>query len=433
MFTFNNNDERNIEDVDVDKVFTSYFEVDDGMSASGAQLVADGDWIIFVGYPTVRCFKYDTTYRTYIEDYSFTLSGSGIYDYGFYDTGSPQDTHQMHNWKAALDGDTLAIGCEFNHYDASYANYVENAGAVYVYKYNSGSGFWELEQKIVSSSRNTDDFFGYALALSGDTLLIRKNDDVEVWDRSGTTWSYTSSISNSIVGGFGTYYHGGKTGHHSTPVHAIAIKDDLAVIEMWYDRTTGEDWYTGMAFERSGTWSVATGDPVYGNVSGSTYNQTTLQLCKESGSPDEYSVLYGEYKSGTGYPVGIVNELLMKKWSGTQWLNTKYVWNRETSPSITRYLSRGRSVGYCMGYTKWAMLQYDPQESNNYYVVLGDEDTEEIVFNDDYENFAAGQLVMAYPSIYPTFDLSKCVIAFLENEDSTTNVRLVIKSVPWEY
>lgn len=76
----------------------------------------------------------------------------------------------------AVDVDTLAVGARANGYDASDANLVTGAGSVYVFTRSGGS--WTIEQKISAdlgtppNDRVSLDNFGWAVALSGDTLAV---------------------------------------------------------------------------------------------------------------------------------------------------------------------------------------------------------------------------------------------------------------------
>jgi len=66
----------------------------------------------------------------------------------------------------ALDGDTAFIGAEYDSY------FYSNAGAVYVFEYDPGSGTWSEEARLFSSDGGKDDNFGYSIFLSGETALI---------------------------------------------------------------------------------------------------------------------------------------------------------------------------------------------------------------------------------------------------------------------
>jgi hypothetical protein len=99
----------------------------------------------------------------------------------------------------ALDGDTLVVGAP---YDTIGAN--QQQGAVYVFTRSGASQpVWTLQQKLSASDGATEDAFGAAVALSGDTLVAGAHGDAfggdpftnynkgsaYVFTRIGATWS----------------------------------------------------------------------------------------------------------------------------------------------------------------------------------------------------------------------------------------------------
>lgn len=66
-------------------------------------------------------------------------------------------------------GDYAVVGAHKEDEDESGANTMESAGSVYVYKNISGT--WTEIQKLVPSDRATDDYFGYSVSISGDYIV----------------------------------------------------------------------------------------------------------------------------------------------------------------------------------------------------------------------------------------------------------------------
>ena len=78
--------------------------------------------------------------------------------------------------QVALSGDTLAVsagdsGCSGGINGAPTNNGCEGSGAVYVFVSN-GAGGWTQQAYIKASNPGASFFFGYSLALSGDTLVV---------------------------------------------------------------------------------------------------------------------------------------------------------------------------------------------------------------------------------------------------------------------
>ncbi len=98
----------------------------------------------------------------------------------------------------ALDGDTLVIGA----YAQTVGGNAEQ-GAVYVFVRN-GTG-WSFQSKLTANDGAAGDSFGWAVALSGETLVVGAyRDDIDgktdqgsayLFTRSGTTWTQQQKLS----------------------------------------------------------------------------------------------------------------------------------------------------------------------------------------------------------------------------------------------
>lgn len=73
----------------------------------------------------------------------------------------------------AISGDTIAAAAPQQDYDAAGVVSVADAGAAYIF--TRTAGVWSSQQKLVGSgtnARNTQDSFGYAIAVTGDTVAV---------------------------------------------------------------------------------------------------------------------------------------------------------------------------------------------------------------------------------------------------------------------
>jgi len=71
------------------------------------------------------------------------------------------------------------VGSSFDGENAQREDTISYAGSAYIFKRN-GSENWDEVQKIVSSDRDTSDFFGSAVGISGDYIICGAvNDDLE--------------------------------------------------------------------------------------------------------------------------------------------------------------------------------------------------------------------------------------------------------------
>lgn len=123
---------------------------------------------------------------------------------------SVRATGDLFGSAVAVSGNTIAIGAPGHSFDASGANQVDQAGAVYIYTYDGSA--WSLQQKVVSTGVNarvTGDAFGTSLDLQVNRLAVgAPNQDynasgataltdagaVFVFDRTGSTWAQTARL-----------------------------------------------------------------------------------------------------------------------------------------------------------------------------------------------------------------------------------------------
>ncbi len=78
----------------------------------------------------------------------------------------------------AISGDHALVGAHYEDHDANGTNFVANAGSVYTFKQTNG--VWSQQQKIVASDAGAQDVFGYSLAISGEYAIVGaegENDD----------------------------------------------------------------------------------------------------------------------------------------------------------------------------------------------------------------------------------------------------------------
>jgi hypothetical protein len=132
----------------------------------------------------------------------------------------------------AIDGDTCVIG-------AMLAN--SGAGSAYVFTPDA-SGDWSQVAELTTSDGASNDYFGYSVAIDGDTCVIGGSGSAYVFtsDASGN-WSQVAALTASDGSGdqFG---------------HSVAIDGETCVIGAW-----GTNSYAGNAYvftpDASGVWS----------------------------------------------------------------------------------------------------------------------------------------------------------------------------------
>ncbi|MDC3988437.1 FG-GAP repeat protein [Polyangium jinanense] len=150
----------------------------------------------------------------------------------------------------ALSGDTALIG-------ASLDDFVGNTDQGSAYVFVRSGGVWSQQAKLVAGDAN--DRFGSSVALSGDTALVSAPRDsvagggtaagsVSVFVRSGTTWSEQSKLTASDPGASDFFGF------------SVALSGDTALVGAWSDdHAGGVDAGSAYVFVRSGAvWSQET-------------------------------------------------------------------------------------------------------------------------------------------------------------------------------
>jgi RHS repeat-associated protein/uncharacterized repeat protein (TIGR01451 family) len=178
-------------------------------------------------------------------DYGVVAAGgTGVIDISklFASDGMPYDNF---GYSAAISGDTAVIG-------APYADDMgSDSGAAYVFVRDGGS--WTQQAVLTADGAIANDYFGYSVAISGDTVVIGAYGDDDrgssagaayVFVRNGSSWSYEAELT---AGDGAAYDYFGQS---------VAISGDTAVIGAPYADDMGSDSGAAYVFVRDGgNWS----------------------------------------------------------------------------------------------------------------------------------------------------------------------------------
>ncbi|MEM7187402.1 MAG: T9SS type A sorting domain-containing protein [Bacteroidota bacterium] len=85
---------------------------------------------------------------------------------------SDQQSDDNHAISVSLSGDYLITGAWHEDHDASGGNQLSNAGAAYIYRYDSGTDSWSQEAKLVAADREAGDAFGISVGISGTYAVV---------------------------------------------------------------------------------------------------------------------------------------------------------------------------------------------------------------------------------------------------------------------
>ncbi|MBC8343639.1 MAG: FG-GAP repeat protein, partial [Bacteroidetes bacterium] len=162
----------------------------------------------------------------------------------------------------SVSGDYAIVGAFGEDEDSSGSNTETAAGSAYILKYSAGT--WSQHQKIVASDRKENDYFGFAVAISGDYAIIGAYADDE--DSSGANFIPNSGSAYIFKNCSGTWYQVQKIVATDRGLldyfgRSVAINGDYAIVGCEYEDEdeAGADTKTssGSAYvykNCSGTW-----------------------------------------------------------------------------------------------------------------------------------------------------------------------------------
>lgn len=157
----------------------------------------------------------------------------------------------------AIDGDRLVVGAPEND-DAG-----TQSGSAYVFVRTGG--VWSEEAKLTASDASAESFFGGSLAGDGDTVIVGTRNLVAagsayVFDRSGTAWNEEARL---ISGAAGVDFFGAT----------VDLAGDTAIVGAWSSEDAGIDAGAVHVFGRMGaTWAeqarIVASDAIAGQLFG---------------------------------------------------------------------------------------------------------------------------------------------------------------------
>lgn len=83
---------------------------------------------------------------------------------------SDREANDNYSFSVAIDGDYAIVGAYQEDEDTLNEATLSNAGSAYIYKNEAGT--WVEMQKIVASDRSSIDNFGYSVAINGDYVIV---------------------------------------------------------------------------------------------------------------------------------------------------------------------------------------------------------------------------------------------------------------------
>jgi hypothetical protein len=292
-----------------------------------------------------------------------TRSGTSWSSYGAL-TGEVNDGRFGASCAISGDGTTIAIGAE--RQSGSSSSSLGN-GAAYIYVKNN-SNVWTLQQKINPNSTGSqgsgDQYFGASITLSndGNTVAIGAPGQnstgsvtgrVEVWTRSGTTWTHQQTVVPSSRGSRDTF--GWRCALSGTDGNTL-------VVGQLYEFSS----YAGYAwiFTRSGT----------------TWTQETTLRGSDSANGDHFGCAVAISNDGTKVLVGAENDTI----SSGQSSGSAYIFEKTGYDLSGATHSTHQSLTYG-GNTNITDIAFNSDGTKMYAVGYGNDSIEQYSLSTAYD------------------------------------------------
>jgi hypothetical protein len=161
-------------------------------------------------------------------------------------TASDPAADDQFGWSVAISGDTVVVGAYLDDDGGS------DSGSAYVFERNQGGAdAWGQVAKLTALDPAPDDFFGNTVAISGDTVVVGA-----VWDDDGGNASGSAYVFERNQGGADAWGQVAKLTASDAAVedyfgNAVAISGDTIAVGAVWDDDGGDFSGSAYVFERN--------------------------------------------------------------------------------------------------------------------------------------------------------------------------------------
>ncbi len=145
-----------------DRDFTALF---------GYSVAIDGDFIVVGAYKEAEDVLDQNTMSRAGAAYVFKRDAGGTWNQVQKIVASDRAMNNEFGWSVAIAGDYIAVGAHLDERDLQGNNLLQYSGSIYIYE-QDGNGQWNEVQKMVASDRSFRGWYGNALAMSGTRILV---------------------------------------------------------------------------------------------------------------------------------------------------------------------------------------------------------------------------------------------------------------------
>ena len=216
--------------------------------------------------------------------YVFETGGTGWAQQAYLKASSTA-AHDHFGWAVAISGDTLAVGAPTESGQAAFS------GAVYVFVRNGTT--WTQQAYLKASNAGASDLFGSALALSGDTLIVgaREEDSNatgiggnELDDSASNSGAAYVFVRNGTSWSQQAYLKASNTGAEDRFGWSVALDGDTAVVGARLEDSNA----TGIGGNQLNESGVNSGAAYVFTRSGTSWSQQAYVKASNTGISDEF-------------------------------------------------------------------------------------------------------------------------------------------------
>jgi|GEM_PF-722432 len=149
-------------------------------------------------------------------------------------------------YSVSISEDTVAVGALYDDDNGS------GSGSVYIFERNyGGADNWGQVQKLIAGDGAVNDYFGFSVSISGDTVAVGAYNDDDNENDSGSVYVFERNyggadnwgqVQKLIAGGGAEYDYFG---------YSVSISGDTVAVGALYDDDNGNDSGSAYIFERN--------------------------------------------------------------------------------------------------------------------------------------------------------------------------------------
>ena len=155
---------------------------------------------------------------------------------------SDGEAYDLFGWSVAISGDIAVVGAWQDD------DYGSASGKAYIFRFDGST--WVEEEKLWASDSGIEDWFGYSVAISGDTAVIGRNGDDDNGIRSGSAYIFRYNGSSWVEEAKLLAHDGAEEDRFGC---SVAIFGDTAVIGAHRDDDNGYKSGSAYVFRYNGS------------------------------------------------------------------------------------------------------------------------------------------------------------------------------------